>query len=129
MHLLTTDELNRQPDSPLADARRREPALITDHGKPVFMTVPIGAGLDTGERHVQALGLATGAAVLLDEPAGRRVAAQQELLVVGTLGLPIRAREGGVLPALRPLSDALQDSGYFPLPMLVERIPADLGQS
>ena len=48
MHLLTTDELNRQPDSLLADARRGEPALVTDHGKPVFMTVPIGAGLDAG---------------------------------------------------------------------------------
>ncbi|AUM01277.1 hypothetical protein C3497_14095 [Zoogloeaceae bacteirum Par-f-2] len=81
MHLFTTDELNRQPDS------------------------------------------------LLDEPKERRVAAQQGLLVVGTLGLPIRVREGGVLPALRPLFDALQDAGYVPLPMRVERIPADLGQS
>ncbi|WP_114650190.1 type II toxin-antitoxin system Phd/YefM family antitoxin [Pseudothauera hydrothermalis] len=129
MHLLTTDELNRQPNSLLADAHRGEPALVTDHGKPVFMTVPIGAGLDTGKRHVQALGRATDAAVLLDEPAGRRVAAQQGLLVVGTLGLLIRAREGGVFPALRPLVDTLQDLGYFPLPMLIERPPADLGQS
>lgn len=46
MHQLTTDELTNQPDSLLADARRGEPALVTDHGKPVFMTVPMGEGFD-----------------------------------------------------------------------------------
>ena len=87
------------------------------------------SGLDAGERHTLALGLALGAAVLVDERKGRRVAAQLGLPVLGTLGLLIRAREGGVLPALRPLFDALQDSGYFLSPTLVERILADLGET
>ena len=74
-------------------------------------------------------GLALGAAVLVDERKGRRAATQLGLPVLGTLGLLIRAREGGVLPALRPLFDALQDSGYFLSPTLVERILADLGET
>ncbi|WP_418646592.1 DUF3368 domain-containing protein [Thauera butanivorans] len=70
-----------------------------------------------------------GAAVLMDERKGRRIAVELGLPVLGTLGLLIRARESGLLPALKPLIGILQDSGYFLSPSLVERILTDLGEA
>lgn len=87
------------------------------------------ASLDAGERHTLALGLELGAAVLVDERKGRRIAAELGLPVLGTLGLLIRARESGLLPALKPLIESLQGSGYFLSPSLVERVLADLGEA
>lgn len=46
MHELTAEELTRHPGSLLADARRGEPALVTDDGKPVFLAVPMGHDAD-----------------------------------------------------------------------------------
>lgn len=46
MHQITTDELINQPEGLLACARRGEPALVTDHGKTIFMAVPMGEGVD-----------------------------------------------------------------------------------
>lgn len=45
MHTLTDDELRRQPDRLIDDARRGEPALVTVNGEPVMMTVPLGQGI------------------------------------------------------------------------------------
>lgn len=47
MHTLTTEELQRQPQQLLEDALRGETALVTRDGYPVFMTVPLGKGLET----------------------------------------------------------------------------------
>lgn len=45
MHTLTDDDLKRQPQAMLDDARRGEPALVTVNGEAVMMTVPLGKGL------------------------------------------------------------------------------------
>jgi len=45
MHTLTSDELNRQPQQLIDDARRGEPALVLRDGEPVFMSVPLGKGM------------------------------------------------------------------------------------
>lgn len=45
MHTLTADQLNRQPQQLVDDARRSECALVLHDGEPVFISVPLGKGL------------------------------------------------------------------------------------
>ncbi len=51
--------------------------------------------------------------LLLDDLAARRWALARELPVVGTVGILVRAREHGFVPAVRPLLDALIRNGNF----------------
>lgn len=71
--------------------------------------------LDAGE--AEALALAEeikASAVLIDEAAGRASAVQNGLPVIGTLGILLRAKERGLIDAIRPLLDSLQkDLGFF----------------
>jgi predicted HTH domain antitoxin len=49
MDTLTVDEVNAQPERLVADAVRGQPAMVTQDGQPVLMTVPMGAGLEAPE--------------------------------------------------------------------------------
>ena len=58
MHTLTYEEMRTAPQSLLADAKRGEPAVVTENGHPVFMAVPMGQGMDAREVRLElALGL------------------------------------------------------------------------
>lgn len=58
MHTLTYEEISLHPQSLLADAKRGEPALVVENGQPVFMTVPMGQGLEAREVRLElAVGL------------------------------------------------------------------------
>jgi predicted nucleic acid-binding protein len=46
--------------------------------------------------------------VLLDDKKARRIAEQLDLQVTGTVGLLLKAKKQGVLPAIRPVLDALE---------------------
>jgi predicted nucleic acid-binding protein len=71
--------------------------------------LPLVANLGNGEKEVLALGLETqDALLLLDDRDARRYARALELEVSGTLGLLLRAKERGVLDAIRPVLDRLQ---------------------
>jgi predicted nucleic acid-binding protein len=84
--------------------------------------------LDAGERSALALALLREAVVLVDERRGRACAAELGLAVLGTLGLLIRAHERGLIGRVRPLTDALLDSGYFLARPLVDRALASIGE-
>ncbi|MBC7447241.1 MAG: DUF3368 domain-containing protein [Hymenobacteraceae bacterium] len=69
-------------------------------------------GLDPGEASAIALALETpDCEVILDEKLGRRVAGKLNLVVIGTVGIGILAKQAGLLPALRPFTDALLAAG------------------
>ncbi len=71
--------------------------------------LPLVTHLGDGEKEVLALGLETqDALLLLDDRDARRYARALELEVSGTLGLLLRAKERGVLDAIRPVLDRLQ---------------------
>lgn len=72
--------------------------------------------LDPGEAEAIALAVQSGANLLLmDERRGRAVAARLGTRVIGVLGVLIEAKKGGVLPAVRPVLDALATGAGFRL--------------
>lgn len=84
--------------------------------------------IDAGERGAITLGLELNACLLIDDTRARRVAIELGRPVVGTLGLLLRAREEGVIRALRPLIDRLQVTGYYMSIDLVADVLASLGE-
>lgn len=74
----------------------------------VPMTIP---GLDLGERAAIARALELGAGLLADDQVARQHAAAVGLAVIGTLGVLVLAKRAGLVNAVRPLVEALRDSG------------------
>ncbi len=71
--------------------------------------LPLVTHLGDGEKEVLALGLETqDALLLLDDRDARRYAQTLGLEISGTLGLLLRAKERGILDAVRPALDRLQ---------------------
>lgn len=84
--------------------------------------------IDAGERGAIALGLELEATLLIDDRRARRVAIELGRPVIGTLALLFRAREEGLVPALRPLTERLQATGYYMPTDLVADILSSLGE-
>lgn len=72
------------------------------------------ASLDEGEGEAIALALELRADwLVLDDLPARRIAEGVGLPVVGSLGIVVRAKQRGLLPAAKPLVDALIANGLF----------------
>ena len=70
--------------------------------------------LDQGESEALALALERGAQlILIDEQRGRKTAAQFGIVPLGTLGVLLRAKTHGHVPAIRPLIDKLDELEFF----------------
>lgn len=73
----------------------------------------VAARLGAGEREAIALALEMGAAELvLDDLAARRLAQSLQLVVIGSAGLLLRAKEHGLIQRVRPLMQAMQDVDF-----------------
>ncbi len=70
-------------------------------------------GLDPGESSAIALALEQNTGVLMDDKAGRSVAMQLGVKVIGTAGVLVLAKRRGRLASVRSHLDALIASGYF----------------
>lgn len=84
--------------------------------------------LDEGE--VQALDLARQlrCGVLMDELMGRQVANSYQIPVVGVLGILLKAKQSGAIPALAPLISALQAQDYRLSSVLVQKVLQSAGE-
>ena len=72
----------------------------------------VPSALDPGESLAISLAMRVHArAVLLDERLGRRIAAGLGLPVIGTLAVLLRAKQAGLLPAIRPTIDRMVSRG------------------
>lgn len=79
------------------------------------LVVQSAVGLDSGEAAALSLAVEIHAdAVLIAERRGYEVALQLGLRTIGILGILLRAKSAGLIPAVKPLLDALQrDAGFW----------------
>ncbi len=88
------------------------------------------ASLGPGESEAIGLAQETQADwLLLDDRPARRLAEALGLAVAGTLGLLLRAKEKGLLAAVRPQAQALLRAGFYATPTLVEHILGEAGEA
>jgi len=70
--------------------------------------------LDVGEQYAIALAYERKASlVIIDERLGRAAARQLGLTVTGMAGVLVRAKEAGLIPAVRPLLEEIRQGGYW----------------
>lgn len=70
--------------------------------------------LGPGEAEAITLAVEIGPArLILDDQRARRIAANLQIRVTGTVGMAIAARQKGLLPLARPLLDQLQAAGFW----------------
>lgn len=115
-----------RPDNP--DALRIRHALDQRHLVGCPTPLETLTGLDAGESAAIVRAKAIGAAVLLDERAGRQRALVMGLMVTGTLGVLVRARQRGLIGPLGPLITALRASGQRLSHSVVLRALAAVGE-
>jgi predicted nucleic acid-binding protein len=67
--------------------------------------------------------------VIIDEQEGRQTAKQAGLSVIGVLGILLRAKRMGAIPAVRPEIQALRDKArFFIAPLLEAKVLASAGE-
>jgi predicted nucleic acid-binding protein len=69
--------------------------------------------IDAGEREAILLAQRLGLTVILDDRLGREAARRLGLPVTGTVGVIIEAKRAGLVPAVRPVLEAIQVQGYW----------------
>jgi predicted nucleic acid-binding protein len=115
-----------------AGASPRDPDLATQpwiHMVPVAIGPPLLDQLNPGEAAAIMLAITVRArAVLLDEQDGRRVARERGLVVVGSLGVLVRAKALGILPAIKPSVDEMIAQGRYISPVLRAQVLQAAGE-
>jgi predicted nucleic acid-binding protein len=73
----------------------------------------ITSRLDLGEQQAVALAYQFKKLLIIDDRLGRNAARQLGLSVTGTAGVLIRAKDAGLIPAIRPVLEEIQGQGYW----------------
>ncbi len=69
--------------------------------------------VDDGEAEAIALASERNYRIVLDDKQARAVARQLGLIIIGTVGLLVRAKLNSIVPALKPLLDGLELNGFY----------------
>jgi len=69
--------------------------------------------IDAGEASAIAVAIDFGCGVIMDDKAGRRMATNASVPVIGTVGVLVLAKRKGLVPLVKPLLERLVSSGYF----------------
>lgn len=75
---------------------------------------------DLGESQAIALAKRLGVLLLIDEKRGREIARASGVRVSGVAGVLIQAKVHGIVPAVRPLLEQMQQKGYWLSDAVVE---------
>jgi predicted nucleic acid-binding protein len=77
-------------------------------------SIPLVMDLGQGEAEVIALGLENpDSRLILDDMLARRIAHLQKLLFTGTVGVIVKAKQTGLIPAVWPIVVALREAGLW----------------
>jgi len=68
--------------------------------------------VDPGESEAIALAYESSCRIILDDRKAREAARHLGIAVTGTVGLLLKAKEGGMIPTVLPLLDALDSNGF-----------------
>lgn len=80
----------------------------TDQG----MVAALRINVDPGEAEAIALAYEKNLRIILDDRKAREIALRLGLKVTGTVGLLVKAKQAGVIAAIRPLLDALNANSF-----------------
>ncbi|MBK6533896.1 MAG: DUF3368 domain-containing protein [Deltaproteobacteria bacterium] len=116
-----------------AGVKRGHPAVIAPWVSVLPLTRPMDAlaqaTLDRGEAAVLQLASELSVeTVCLDDWKGRRAALAAGLRVTGSIGLLLRAKASGILPAIRPVIAAISRQGVWYDPELIRQVLASVGE-
>ncbi|CUU10469.1 Predicted nucleic acid-binding protein, contains PIN domain [Armatimonadetes bacterium GBS] len=78
--------------------------------------------VDDGEAEAIVLAQEKGWRLIIDDKKARAYARQQGVRVIGTLGVLLRAKQEGFVPAVKPLVEALQSTGFRITPALQREV-------
>ena len=95
-------------------------ALVAEH-RALFLDEGEAEAIALAREHPQAT-------LLLDERRGRHFALTLGLPVVGSAGILVRARRAGLIPAVRPLLDALLEQGFYLSEAVYRRVLEQAGE-
>lgn len=114
----------------LGDWRSMLPHVQIETVQPTPLLALLEEEVDPGEAAALALGVSLHAdLVLMDEVRGRAVARRLGLTVAGTLGLVVRAKRGGLIPAARPIIAQVRTlGGLWVADNLVAEVLTGLGE-
>jgi predicted nucleic acid-binding protein len=85
--------------------------------------VPLVTDLGRGEAETIGLGLEhPGSLLILDDALARRIARLNELKFTGTLGVVVKAKQQGMLDAVRPVVTTMREAGFWLSDELVKEV-------
>lgn len=86
--------------------------------------------LDTGEASALALALSLPTSLLIiDDAKGRKIAQQLGLRITGTVGVLLKAKAQGIVPAVKPLLNSMQALHFHLSHELVNTILRQAGEA
>lgn len=85
--------------------------------------------VDRGEASAIVLAMETSNAILMiDDLKGRKLATRMALSFMGTLGLLVKAKEYGVIPAIKPYVEKIQATDFRVSPSLIDLVLERAGE-
>ena len=85
--------------------------------------------IDLGESSAIALAYEIGdCTIILDDLKARKIAASMNLDITGTLGVIAKAKQNGVIPAVKPVFDLILKTDFRVSEKLIQRILKQLGE-
>lgn len=110
----------------ISELRRFDSARV-EHEIEIPLNVQVW-DLGMGESEVLAAAASEHCRAVLDDLEARRCAASLGIPVIGTLGVILRARRLGLIPAARPVVMKLRHAGLYLTDQLIEKALTHLGE-
>lgn len=104
--IIIPPEVEREFGSSLSQFRVEPPSDQT-------LVAALKMMLDDGEAEAIALASERKCRIILDDRRARSVAAHLGLTFIGTVGILVKAKHEGIIPALKPLLNELEHSGFY----------------